>query len=47
MGETIANNKKDTPRKKIMPKGMILVDKIDLIGGFYVWDDSEEQKSVP
>ena len=36
MGETIAKNKKDMPRKEIMPKGMILVDKIDLIGGFYV-----------
>lgn len=36
MGETITNNKKDTLGKKIMSKGMISMDKIGLIGGFYV-----------
>jgi len=35
MGETIAKNETDMPRKEIMPKGMILVDKIKLIGGLF------------
>jgi len=43
MGETITTNKKayhDTSRQKIMPTGMILVNKITLIGNTSIVKDT-------